>query len=194
MSDEAEMPPEGTSSEGEVDQPPVRRMLWPEVGGDWFVLRVKSRQEKVLHADLRARDLHSFLPLVEQSRVYGHRKSKVQLPLFPGYVFLKGQKDDAYTADRTRKVVNILDVPGQDELAWQLASVEALVNSGASIAELKSIVVGTPVEVRTGQFRGFQGVVESLKNPKQLVVQIDYMHRALSLQIDACEVEPLHDH
>lgn len=172
---------------------PTPKRLWSDRPGEWFVLHVKSRQEKALHAELSAMKCSAFLPLVGQSRVHGHRKSRVELPLFGGYVFLKGRKQDAYAADRTKRVVNILEVPDQEAMAWELASIEAAVGSGASLAELRSIVVGTAVEVRTGEFKGFQGVVESLNNPQRLVVQIAYMNRALSLQLDACQVEPLRD-
>src|SRR5213082_2843888 len=75
--------------------------------GDWFVLHTKSRQEKVLASELLARDVANYLPLRRVARLHAGRKVTVEEPLFPGYVFLRGSMDDAFIADRTRRVARI---------------------------------------------------------------------------------------
>src|SRR5918999_4935441 len=76
----------------------------------WHVLHTMSRQEKSLSRDLAAVNVPHYLPLVRQVRYYGKRKAVVEEPLFPGYVFLLGSLDDAYVADRTKRVANIIRV------------------------------------------------------------------------------------
>lgn len=49
----------------------------------WFVLRTRSRQEKILANDLRSRGIASFLPIVTRTKYYGARKASVELPVFP---------------------------------------------------------------------------------------------------------------
>src|SRR4051794_8853151 len=78
--------------------------------GDWIVLHTKSRQEKALAQDLTARGVNCYLPLVNSVRFHGRRRSVIEEPLFPGYLFLRGRIDDAFVADRTRRVANILKV------------------------------------------------------------------------------------
>src|SRR5688500_10118078 len=89
-------------------------------GAPWHVLHVKSRQEKALTADLRALSIPHFLPLVRQVKFHGGRKVTVETPLFPGYVFLRGTVDEAYQADRTRRVAGIIKVADQKHLDWEL--------------------------------------------------------------------------
>ena len=73
--------------------------------GDWFLLRTRSRQEKIIAADLSARRVANFLPLMRCVRYYGGHKAVVDMPLFPGYVFLRGTPEDAYSLDRSGRIV-----------------------------------------------------------------------------------------
>ena len=43
----------------------------------WFVLRTKSRQEKILANELRSRGIDNFLPIVTCTKYYGGRKATV---------------------------------------------------------------------------------------------------------------------
>src|SRR5437762_1028877 len=80
-----------------------------EVGGKrWHVLQTKSRQEKLLRESLEARGMRVYLPLVEVQRNYGGRRAKVELPLFPGYLFLQGTLEEMYEADRTKRVARVI--------------------------------------------------------------------------------------
>ena len=81
--------------------------------------------------------VHYFLPLVTRTRYYGRRKAKVDMPLFPGYVFLHGALDSAYEIDRSRRPANFLTVADQEQIEWELANIRlALENQGALDAYL----------------------------------------------------------
>jgi transcription antitermination factor NusG len=47
------------------------------------------------------------------------------------------------------------------------------------------------VEVRAGPFRGLQGVIDSRSKLNRLILQIDMLGRAVSLEIDAALLEPV---
>jgi transcription antitermination factor NusG len=162
----------------------------PEVG-DWFVLHAKPRQEKVLAADLAAMSIGCYLPLVDHVRFYGRRKAHVDLPLFPGYLFLRGSLDDAYRADRTRRVAQIIPVNDQAKLHWELANIHLAVSRQAPLDPYPYLTVGTRVEVRAGPFRGLQGVVESRCRAARLVLNIDILGRAVSMEIDGSLLDPV---
>src|SRR3954471_10558787 len=97
---------------------------WPDAShGYWLVLRTRSRQEKALAKDLAARGVGHFLPLVVRTKFYGDRKIKVELPLFPGYLFLRGPLDAAYDADRSGRVAQIIPVHDQKQFDGELRSI-----------------------------------------------------------------------
>jgi transcription termination/antitermination protein NusG len=161
------------------------------VPGRWHVLHTRSRQEKVLAEGLMAKGIAAFLPLLEVTRTYGRRKISVALPLFPGYVFLKGQLDEAYEADRTKRVANIIAVADQEKLTWELRNLSLALTARAPLDPYPYLRAGIKVEVRSGPFIGIQGIIEQRTKRDRLLLQIDVLGQATSLEIDGALVEPV---
>src|SRR5687767_9709054 len=63
--------------------------------GPWWVAHTKARCEKAFAADLLARRMAYFLPMLDRVSVSGGRKRHVLMPLFPSYVFFAGEAADA---------------------------------------------------------------------------------------------------
>lgn len=162
----------------------------PEAG-DWFVLHTRSRQEKILAADLAAMNIGCYLPLVGHVRFYGRRKANVDLPLFTGYLFLRGSLEDAYRADRTKRVAQIIPVSDQRKLHWELANIHMAISAQAPLDPYPYLVVGTRVEVRSGPFRGLQGVIENRSRLTRLILNVEILGRAVSLEIDGSLLDPV---
>jgi transcription antitermination factor NusG len=151
----------------------------------WFVLRTKSRQEKVLAGELRTRGIASYLPLLSSTKYYAGRKATVELPVFPGYLFLRGDMDQAYEADRTRRIAQIIRVSDQEKLDRELRNINLALCGKAALDPYPYLRAGVRVEVREGPFRGLQGVVEHGGRRDRLILQVDILGRAVSLEIDA---------
>ncbi len=165
---------------------------WGLALGLWTVLHTKSRQEKALSDELKNAGICSYLPLVEQIRYYGRRKLKVSLPLFSGYVFLKGTMDHAYIADRTRRVAQIIPVRDQEQLEWELSNIWLALSREGSLDPYPYLCAGVRAEVKSGPFRGLQGVVEKrIDKTDRLILQIGMLGRAMSLEIDGALLDPI---
>ena len=152
--------------------------------GDWFVLHTRSRQEKALALDLEARQISYFLPLRREIRYYGKRKCVVDAPLFSNYLFIRGCASDAYIADRTKRVANIIRCPDQRRISWELQNINLSLLQGAPLALYPFLVKGTRVEVRAGPFRGLQGIIEDCIKGNRLILQVETLGQALSFEID----------
>jgi transcription antitermination factor NusG len=152
--------------------------------GEWFILHTKSRHEKSLTDDLSAKGVAHYLPLVRQIRYYGRRKTIVEAPLFPGYVFLRGQIEEAYDADRSRWVAGIIRVCDQQTLDWELRNLFLAMHKGVALRPHPGIRIGARVEVRSGPCRGLQGIVDRECARGRLILQITTLGQAVSLEID----------
>jgi len=159
--------------------------------GDWFVLHTRSRQEKVIAEALKAQGVGCFLPLVKKLRYYGRRKAKSIVPLFPGYVFMRGQRDDAFTVDRMNRIVQIIDVPDQSALAWQLRNIAKAVELDVPLGTYAYIKAGTPVVITAGPFKGLEGIVNDVVNDNRFVLQVDALAKGMCLEIDRDLLQPL---
>ena len=164
---------------------------WECVVGEWHVLHVKSRQEKVLGDDLAAQRIDYYLPLVRRDRVYGRRKAVVEVPLFPGYLFLKGTREQAYSADRTGRVARIITVPNQDQLERELLSVRLALSQDQSLDPYPYLKEGLRVRVRHGPLEGLEGVIESKQKRNRLIIQVEVLGQAVTMEIDGASLELL---
>lgn len=159
------------------------------LAGDWFVLHTRSRQEKALADNLQSQGIGVFLPILEHVRYYGRRKVATELPMFPGYVFLRGQRDDAFVADRTKRVVQIISVADQGKIDWELRNIHLALSQMAPLDPYPSLCEGVLVEVRSGPFRGLQGIVDHRNKPNRIVLQVQMLARAMALEVDASLLE-----
>lgn len=172
---------------GEAAEPVQAERALPrsrEAEAAWFVLHTKSRQEKKVAADLQAMGIAHYLPLVAYRRRYEKRVATVDLPLFAGYVFLHGTLDNAYEIDRTRRIVQVIRVPNQAQVEWELANIHLALSQQAVLDPYPYLQKGVRVEVRSGPMRGLQGLIEDRTQRDRLILQVEMLGRAMSMEID----------
>lgn len=150
----------------------------------WWVLHTRPRQEKALAQDLMERGLDHFLPLQQTVRYYGKRKFRVELPLFSGYLFLRGSLEQAIQADRTGRVASVIKVKDQVLLDKELAAIRLAIERGAVLTVSAAIEAGDHVEVTAGPFKGLRGIVERLGTHDRLLLGVHLINRAAVLEID----------
>ena len=157
----------------------------------WHVLHTRSRQEKTLARTLDAAGVHCYLPLVDQVRFHGHRKSTVSIPLFSTYVFMHGTVEQTYTAVSTKRIANVIPVPDQAGFAWDLQQIRIALDGGAALQPTDYLHIGRRVRVTAGPFKDIEGLIEDRPRPDRLILQIDTLGRAASLEIDASLLQPV---
>jgi transcriptional antiterminator RfaH len=157
----------------------------------WYVLHTRPRQEKALARLLDGRDIETFLPLTRIVRFYGHRKRVVEQPLFPSYLFLCGSRDASYDALATGRVVQLIHCIDQQALGHEIQHIRAALECGAMLAPHAQLRRGCRVRVTAGPFAGLEGLVEQRVRPERLILQVQTLGRAASLEIDADLLEPV---
>jgi transcription antitermination factor NusG len=170
-------------------QDPAHAAEGPEC---WWVLHTRPRAEKALARQFLARNLPFFLPL------HHHRwrsKGRVQssyLPLFPGYVFLRGDNDARVAALTTNLVANILVVPNQKQLYTDLARVNHLIGSGSALTPEERLEPGALVEITSGPFAGLEGKILRRGKDLRFFVEVRFLQRGVSVEFESWMFQPLH--
>ena len=176
------------------ENPPV---IWPLVEsvrdfeGQWWVAHTKSRNEKALAHDLMAKDLNYFLPMTLKVSRRSHRTLKSMLPLFAGYLFFCGPENDRVELLKTNRVVNLLEVTDQEMLVNELVRIERAVRAGMPMTPHKYIKTGQMCRVIAGPLLGVEGIVVDHKGVTRLVLQVDMLGQAASVEIDVDMIEPI---
>ena len=169
------------------DNPP---MVWPDTEsiadftGTWWVAHTKSRNEKALAHDLIRRRISYFLPMSWKVRRKSRRTIKSLLPLFAGYLFCCGREDDRLELLRTDRVANVIEVTNQEKLVKELLQIQQALKAGAPLIPHKYVKKGQKCRVTAGPLLGLEGVVTQTKGAMRLVLQVDMLGQAASVEID----------
>jgi transcription antitermination factor NusG len=179
-----------------IEAPPLAeaRELFADLDGphdQWHVLHTRSRQEKVIATDLDAMSIAYFLPLVKHLRHHGRRKVTVEEPLFPGYVFLRGSLEEVYRIDRTRRIASIIRVNDQEKLLRELCNIALALSHNTPLDPFPFLKEGVRVVVRSGPLQGLEGLIQHRWASGRLILQVDMLGRAVSLEIDGSLLEVL---
>jgi transcriptional antiterminator RfaH len=158
----------------------------------WSVAHTRSRQEKALARHLAPLGVPFYVPQHEKKTRRGGREFVSHLPLFPGYVFLRGGAAERQAALRSNLVVRILEVKDQALLGGELVQLRALQLSGATFAALEELSPGDPVRVVEGPFRGYTGVVLRGQTRLRLLVSVTMLRLSVAVEFERVALAPLH--
>jgi len=152
----------------------------------WYAVYVRSRQEKKIHKIFLNNGIKSSLPLMKTTRQWSDRKKKVEIPLFRGYVFVKIDiSKDKLNILQTEGVVKFIGIrnkpsriPGE-QIRW----IHIVVEKSDIVQIENTIPIGQKVRVTAGPFKGVEGVVMRAGNQSRLVVVIESIMHAVSVEI-----------
>jgi len=174
------------------ENPPI---VWPEeksirdFAGLWWVAHTKSRNEKALAKDLIHKDISYFLPMSWRIRRRRGRTIRSLLPLFSGYLFFCGKEPQRLEVLRTNRVANLLAVKDQQRLLNELSQIEQALRTGAALTPHKYIKAGQYCRVIGGPLADLQGIVVKTRSTARLLLQIDMLGQATSVEIDTDMIE-----
>ena len=166
------------------------REMSPDYHGKrWLVLHTRPRQEKCLARELHHLAIPHYLPLLARHRRGRRRVDASFVPLFPGYLALWGNDNDRLTALQTRRVVNVLSVPNQDQFWLDMQGIHRLIESGMPITREDRLAAGDRVIVRGGPLAGLEGTILRTASGRRFLVQVDFIQRGASVLANDFDLE-----
>jgi transcription antitermination factor NusG len=157
----------------------------------WYAAYTSANHEKRVTEQLGVRAVEHFLPVYESVRRWRDRRVSLQLPLFPGYVFVRIE---------LRKRLQVLQIPGVARLvgfngvptALPQNEIDALrrgLENGVRAGPHAFLRVGRKVRVKSGPMTGLQGILKRRKSYSRLVVALELIQQAMILEIDELDLE-----
>lgn len=157
----------------------------------WYALRTQARHEKRVREHLQWRKIEAFLPLYEKkSRWKNGCRPRVELPLFPGYIFVEIE---------LRERVRVLEVPGAISFVgdrqglWPLCDEQIhTLRNNLHLRKFEPhdyLVVGQRVRITKGSLANLTGVLIRKNASLRVVLALDQIMQGVSVEVDAEEVE-----
>jgi transcription antitermination factor NusG len=157
----------------------------------WYVAYTAVNQEKKVAAQLCQREISHFLPLYSSMRHWKDRKVLLQLPLFPGYLFVNIPLRDRVGVLAVPGVVRLVGfhrptaVPDEEVERIRLA---VSVHNAEPHSYLK---VGQQVRITDGPLRGSEGILLRNKSKCRVVILVTAIAQAFSVEIDERKLEAI---
>ena len=162
---------------------------------NWYAIHTRSNCEKRVSSILTETGIENYLPSFREVHQWKDRKQVVDVPVFPGYLFLRFE--DSRTARlmiaRTDGVVRILG-PGEKIEAIpdeQIEGLRLILSGGAKCMAHPLLREGSWVRVKRGALKNLEGLLVRVKNQARLVLSINLLSQSVSTEVDARDVEYL---
>jgi transcription antitermination factor NusG len=159
----------------------------------WYAAQTCANHEKRVQEQLLQRTVDAYVPVYASVRRWKDRRVKLQLPLFPGYVFVRLALRDRLQVLQTPSVVRLVGFGGQPA-ALPDREIDALRQGLAREMHLEPhpyLKVGQRVRVTAGPLEGLVGILVRRKNVARLIVSFDLIMRSVAVEINQAEVEPI---
>ena len=160
----------------------------------WRAVYVKSRFEKKVANEFERQGIEHYLPLYERLSQWADRKKTIREPLFAGYIFAR---INAHERLPVKKVNGVVRLVGDDRSLQaaipddQVESLRLVLSQKARFDPYVYLKEGTPIRVARGPLKGAKGKLIRKDKAHRIVISIDLIARAISVDIDAAMVEPL---
>jgi transcription antitermination factor NusG len=160
----------------------------------WYAIYTNANHEKRITQQLELRSIEHFLPLYESVRRWKDRRVRLQMPLFPGYVFVRLDLRDRLQLLQIPGVVQLVSFNGRpaplpDE---DIQTIQNCLGSGHQIEPYPYLQAGRRIRVKSGPLQGLEGIILRRKNKTRFVLSFELIMRSVAVEIDELDLVPTH--
>lgn len=141
----------------------------------WYAVYTKPRWEKKVSEALQKNGLESYCPLNRVTRQWSDRTKKVEIPLFPSYVFVKVDQVRQAEVRMISGVVNFVYWLGKPAVIrdHEMEDLKTFVSSHDNIiVEAAQYREGDSLLIDQGVFKGQHAIVQKVnKNKLELLLE-----------------------
>ena len=157
---------------------------------NWFAVYTTTRHEKRIAPYCAERQIESFLPLFQEVRQWKNRcKVKLDLPLFPSYIFVRIVREERFRVLNVPGVLSILGA-GNDLLPVQDEYIASL-RQGLDAHKIEPhpvVEVGDRVRIVAGAMCGMEGILIRKKNELRVVLKVAMLDRSIAVEVTMADI------
>jgi len=162
----------------------------------WYVLRVRSQAERLVHVGLHQKQFEVLNPTYQALSIRKDRRKVLTRPIFSGYMFIRSLLSPECHLEilKTPGVVEILKsasgpTPVPDD---QIENVRLLEKHVGDCFYGTDFEVGDAVFVREGPLAGLRGVIDRLDRTK-LHIHVDAIPGSVMIDVEPNQVQLVKD-
>ena len=162
----------------------------------WHAVWTHSHCEQVVHDQLSQQGFTAFLPKVDVWSRRSGLRHRIQVPMFPGYLFLRHAVDKAAYL-RIRKVRGVARVLGErwDRLVeipqQEIDTIRRLADAHRHVLHHAYVKEGRRARIARGPLEGLEGILmQPSSNERLLVISVQVLRRSVAVVVDGSDIVP----
>lgn len=159
----------------------------------WYAAYTSANHEKRVADQLAQKGIENFLPLYDSVRHWKDRRVRLQLPLFPGYVFVRLPLSEKLRVLQVAGVAWLVGF-GDKPVSLPEEEIESLRRGARGEVRMEPhpyLTEGRRVRIMRGPLTGMEGILLRKKGGTRLVLSIDLIMRSIAVDVDAGDVRPI---
>lgn len=158
----------------------------------WHAVRTRPRWEKIVAQGVASKGYEGFLPLYRKRSQWSDRVKQIDLPLFPGYVFVRGNYSGRPRVITTPGVIGVLSFGGVPAIITddEMENIKAVTGSGLHAEPWPYLHEGQRVRINAGALTGTEGILIRNKSDCRVVLSVEALFRSIAVEIDRDWVTP----
>jgi transcription antitermination factor NusG len=182
-----------TATPFEVGLREIHSILEMHAEQRWYAAYTCANHERRVQGQLEHRSVESFLPLYRSVRRWKDRRVLLDLPLFPGYIFVRLALRDRL---RVLQIPSVVRLVGFNGIPAPLPDQDIESLRGALRQQLRAephpyLTIGKRVRILRGPLEGREGILVRRKANLRVILSIDLIVRSIVVDVDAVDVEPI---
>jgi transcription antitermination factor NusG len=162
----------------------------PRVEPLWYAVYTNANHEKRVAKQLEQRSIEHLLPTYDSVRRWKDRRVHLQMPLFPGYVFVRFALRDRLQVLQIPSVAHLVSFSGHpapvpDE---DIQSIQKCLNRGHHVEPYSYLKAGRRARVRSGPLQGLEGIILRRKNRTRIILSFDLIMRSVAVEVDDADL------
>jgi transcription antitermination factor NusG len=157
----------------------------------WYAIYTRHQHEKMVAQILTSKGFNTFLPLYATTHRWKDRTKVLALPLFPCYVFLKGDIERRLQIVTTPGIFGLVSSGGQPAAIpnVEIEAIQRVIESGTKVEAYPFLKCGNRVRVKCGPLAGIEGILVRKKSVSRLVLTVEILGTAAAIEVSAFQVE-----
>lgn len=158
----------------------------------WYAIYTSAHHERRIGQQLTERQIENFIPLYESARRWKDRRVTLQVPLFPGYVFVRVPLQERLKVVQIAGVARFVGFGGTPTalLEEEIAALRTGLSKGMKARPHPFLTVGRRVRVKNGPFSGVTGILIRRKGKSRVVISIELLRQSVAIDVLDSDLSP----
>lgn len=158
---------------------------------NWFAAYTRPHHEKTVAVSLDRRGFETLYPSYRVASRWKDRVKQIELPLFPGYVFVRCVPARRLPVLQTPGLLHLVhDDAGPIAVPeFEITNLRLALSDRARIEPAPFLNVGERVRVHSGVMAGLEGILVAKKNSLRVIISVEMLAGSAAVELDGALLE-----